>query len=308
MAYNRVKDEPSYTSDGPANAESPIPIMAGWDDHDYGYNNAGNEYACKDQSQAEWAHFTNIPDTEPQHPASPDYRPGVYNSRLFSKPESSEPGLHVIILDNRSQRDPTYSSHGHCLGSDTVIMSADQWQWLETELDRESEIKIIGSGTQVLPPTDLWYKSQEDYCADDSHNPGHDGASFDDAIARLGEGELWWSNQYELWGEVPQERERLLGMAQRSINTGKTKAVIFVSGDQHWAELMAKAMPASDQWGPSQVLYEVTASGVPQHFEEDLWNSNRLRVRSADHAGEGPFNENCVFPFRNVLLFTLYSH
>ena len=102
----------------------------------------------------------------------------------------------------------------------------------------------------------------------------------------------------QMWGEVPQERERLVGLAQRSINTGKTKAVIFVSGDQHWAELMAKRMPASDQWGPSQVLYEVTASGVPQHFEADLWNSNRLRVRSADHNGQGPANENCVFPFR----------
>ena len=33
--------------------------------------------------------------------------------------------------------------------------------------------------------------------------------------------------------------------------------MIFVSGDPHWAEFMAKKMPESDQWGPSQILYEV---------------------------------------------------
>ena len=29
--------------------------------------------------------------------------------------------------------------------------------------------------------------------------------------------------------------------------------VVFVSGDPHWAELMVKRMPESEEWGPSQV-------------------------------------------------------
>ena len=37
--------------------------------------------------------------------------------------------------------------------------------------------------------------------------------------------------------------------------------IIFTSGDQHWAELMAKEMPSSLDFGPAQTLYEVTASG-----------------------------------------------
>ena len=73
--------------------------------------------------------------------------------------------------------------------------------------------------------------------------------------------------------------------------------VIFVSGDPHWAEFMVKRMPDSDQWGPSQILYEVTASGVPQNWPGFYLNSNRLRDQSADHRGEGPFNQNCQFPF-----------
>ena len=48
----------------------------------------------------------------------------------------------------------------------------------------------------------------------------------------------------------------------------------------------------------SQALYEVTGSGVYQDFNHDILNGNRLRARSCDHQGDGPFNQACVFPFR----------
>ena len=58
----------------------------------------------------------------------------------------------------------------------------------------------------------------------------------------------------------------MLGLAQRAINQGNTKAVVFVTGDQvanthtlllsqHWAELMAKQMPESEAYGPAQVTW-----------------------------------------------------
>ena len=72
---------------------------------------------------------------------------------------------------------------------------------------------------------------------------------------------------------------------------------MFVSGDPHWAELMVKRMPESEEWGGTQVLYEVTASGVPQDWPGFYLNSNRLKDRTADHRGEGPLNQNCQFPF-----------
>ena len=166
-----MKEEASYRQHGPISEEAPVPIMAGWDDHDYGYNDAGSDYACKEQSQvkmgvlssslsssspssssshqAEWANFVDIPASSPQHPASPDYRPGVYNSRMFLKPGTEEEGIHLIILDNRSQRDPTFARFGECRGADTRMLGQDQWDWLQAELDRESEVKIIGSGVQV---------------------------------------------------------------------------------------------------------------------------------------------------------------
>ena len=201
--------------------------MAGWDDHDYGYNDAGNDYPCKEQTQAEWAYFTDIPSSEPQHPDSPDYRPGIYNSRMFRKPGTEEKGIHVIILDNRSGRDPTYTRFGECKGSETKMLSTDQWSWLESELERPSEIKIIGSGTQVLPPTDQVTKFPEDFCSHDSHNSiDNSSTTFMDAIARVGESKDWYGVPYEMWGEIPQQRERLLGMVQKSVNNGNTKVML----------------------------------------------------------------------------------
>ena len=150
-AYNRVREERQYREEGPVSeSKGKIPVMATWDDHDYGYNNAGSEYQCKAETQAEWANHFNIPASQPQHPDSPHYRPGVYNARMFLKPgQEREEGVHVIMLDARSARDPTYSSFGACRGSHTGILSQTQWSWLEEELDKKSEIKVIGSGIQA---------------------------------------------------------------------------------------------------------------------------------------------------------------
>ena len=146
MKYNEAKDEPTYTLFGPpGEGDTPIAIMAGWDDHDFAGNepttdpetlkmiitDADKDYPCKYESQArlpidnkaqnldsqnfyliqeEWSHFVNMPESEPQHPNSPNYRQGIYHSRMFIKPGTNESGIHSIILDNRSERDNVYTS------------------------------------------------------------------------------------------------------------------------------------------------------------------------------------------------------
>jgi len=175
---------------------------------------------------------------------------------------------------------------------------------LEEQLTVQAEVTVIASGVQVLPPTDQ-RKLQPIYCSDDSHSGG--GHTFQDSIKAVGEGKQYWhGTSYEDWGEIPQERARLLGLAQRALNQGNTRAVVFVSGDQHWGELLAKRMPGSEEFGEEQVLYEVTASGVYKPWSgENIKNGNRLRRRSCDHKGKGPFNQACVFPFK--YLGTTYS-
>merc|ERR1712080_604296 len=57
-------------------------------------------------------------------------------------------------------------------------------------------------------------------------------------------------------------------------------------------------MGESEEYGPSQTLYKITGSGIYQKYDEDEPNSNRLRDRSCDHKGSGPYNQMCVFPWK----------
>jgi alkaline phosphatase D len=133
---------------------------------------------------------------------------------MFSTPDG-ENGIHLINLDARYGRSPTWATYGSCVGSKSRMLSDQQWAWLEEELlTRVSEIKIIGSGTQVLPPT---YRERtiHSYCA-------YDGPSgtFEAANTEVGEPieENWRGTKYEAWSEIPQDRTRLLLLCQRSIN------------------------------------------------------------------------------------------
>lgn len=102
-----------------------------------------------------------------------------------------------------------------------------------------------------------------------------EGNSFDTAILDIGEGPNSYGTEYESWAEIPQERTRLLKSVQESVNAGNAKQIIFLSGDQHWAEVMVKEIPARS--GQSAVtVFEVTASGIDQNFIYDILNSNRL--------------------------------
>mmetsp|Transcript_36137 Transcript_36137/g.44212 ORF Transcript_36137/g.44212 Transcript_36137/m.44212 type:complete len:514 (+) Transcript_36137:425-1966(+) len=212
-------------------------------------------------------------------------------------------GIHVINLDTRSERHRVSTRKGEekCYRrgggeSSTDILSPEQWNWLENELlTIPSEIKVITSGIQVLPPTNL-RKGYEFFCAYDGKN-----GTFERAIDELDEGKDTRSGVKrtlrEIWGDVPQARLRLLQLAQRSVNAGKTKTVIFVSGNAHMGEIMAKRMPESFVGGSATTLYEVTASGVGKMKYSPYPNAHRVRVRSCDDRGNGNFVRECDFPF-----------
>ena len=101
---------------------------------------------------------------------------------MFKKPSSTTNGIHLINLHARYHRSATFSNYGTCLGAASTMLGAEQWLWLEGEMfSRTSEIKIIGTGTQVLPPL---YRGRilDDYCAYDGP-----GGTFDQAITEIGE-------------------------------------------------------------------------------------------------------------------------
>lgn len=111
-------------------------VIGVWDDHDYGDNDAGKEYAKKRESQQLFLDFIDEPKESPRRQQA-----GVYCSYLFG-PEGEQ--VKVILLDTRYHRDRP--------GDEGDILGAEQWQWLERELkDSRAQVNIIGSSIQVVP-------------------------------------------------------------------------------------------------------------------------------------------------------------
>ncbi len=268
--------------------QAQIPVMATWDDHDFGENNAGNDYSKRVESQLEFLrHFDIPPDDIRYRDVRDGGRAGVYNATLFGSAALKD-RVNVIMLDARYHRSPTFIEYGACEGAASTMLGDEQWSWLEQQLRVTSEITVIASGTQVLPPLNR-DRPLTDYCA------YGDGAEFNAAIDHLGEtydsGTL-----YESWAEMPLQRERLLRLTHKAVQEGNTKLVVFVSGDQHWGELLQKTMPPSATGESGVTFYEVTGSGFDQDYPEDIPNPNRLPIW-ADTRANGTYDARCQLPF-----------
>ena len=74
------------------------PILATWDDHDYGVNDGGAEYPMKDESQQLFLDFFGVAKDSPRRKQK-----GVYHAETFGPPEKR---VQVIVLDTRYFRSP----------------------------------------------------------------------------------------------------------------------------------------------------------------------------------------------------------
>ena len=74
------------------------PLLATWDDHDYGANDSGAEYPKKAESQQVFLDFFGAPANDPRRT-----RPGVYSAQTFGPPGRR---VQIILLDLRYFRSP----------------------------------------------------------------------------------------------------------------------------------------------------------------------------------------------------------
>lgn len=128
-----------------------VPMMVTWDDHDFGMNDAGASFAYRGWSETIFETFWGSSEEVRS-------RPGVYESRMFG-PEGKR--TQVIVLDTRFFRsdlkEMPYSMERYPLG-DTMpdadpaktMLGEAQWKWLEAELAKPADLRIIASSIQVL--------------------------------------------------------------------------------------------------------------------------------------------------------------
>lgn len=233
--YGQLGDEPGYRS-----VRAICPILATWDDHDYGKNDAGVEYPRKRESQKEFLDFFGEPADSARRT-----REGVYDAKVFG-PAGKR--VQVILLDTRYFRSPLMkattrpaaglgTAHRYVPSDDAnaTVLGEAQWKWLEEQLRTPAELRIVASSIQF-------------------------------ASAAHG---------FETWGNFPRERQRFIDL----VRTTGAAGVVIISGDRHSAELscIRPGAGGSAAGGAPYPLYDLTSSALnqPRGFMNEL-NEHRV--------------------------------
>ena len=135
---------------------SKVAVTAIWDDHDYGENDAGKEYPKKEESRRIFLDFWKVPENSPRRE-----RPGIYGSHLYREGERA---VQLILLDTRFFRDPLKRKTGPPWKNDyepdpdpaKSLLGEDQWKWLENELRRPADLRIIATSIQFSHEYNGW--------------------------------------------------------------------------------------------------------------------------------------------------------
>ncbi len=132
-----------------------VPVMATWDDHDYGENDGGADYPSKEEAQSLFLDFWNAPKDDARRS-----RPGVYSSAVLG-PEGRR--VQVILLDTRTfrtplQRNPEGSVKRYKPNDDpkASLLGEDQWVWLEAQLRQPADLRLLASSIQILADGHGW--------------------------------------------------------------------------------------------------------------------------------------------------------
>lgn len=186
-------------------------VLATWDDHDYGRNDAGAEYPARDASRALFMDFWQVAMDSPRRVQAG----GIYGAEVIG-PAGRR--VQVLLPDLRWNRTPLHKVQGEAAlamreaadmgpyepdpSPSASLLGDVQWRWLEAELRKPAEVRILASSLQALATFTGW----------------------------------------EAWANFPAERTRLLDLlaATDSVN-------LIISGDVHWCEYSLLALPGAHQ-------------------------------------------------------------
>ena len=195
QVYRQMAVKPEYQ-----NIKKNIPILAVWDDHDYGINDGSGNFSLKGNTQDLFLDFFD-------EPAGSERRKnlGIYDIKTFG-PEGKR--VQIILLDTRYFRTPPLPDTRSDAEKEALnivgryapnedpaatVLGQNQWRWLEKQLQQPAELRLLVSSYPLVP-----------------HELGRDA-----------------------WGNFPLERQRLFDLIEKT----KAAGVIILSGDVHFAEI-----------------------------------------------------------------------
>jgi alkaline phosphatase D len=235
--YAQLAEQPGF-----ARLRAETPVVAIWDDHDFGENDAGADYPLKEESQRIFLEFWDEPAGSPRWD-----RDGVYASYVFGPPGKR---VQVILPDLRYNRTPILKldlagndyeawARGKAAAGlpvagpyarnpdlQATMLGERQWQWLEQQLEVPADVRLIASSLQVLADFTGW----------------------------------------EAWINYPRDHQRLIDLIRRKNANG----VVFLSGDIHYAELSKLDVNVP------YTLWDLTSSGLTEEWPVATPNANRV--------------------------------
>ena len=219
-----------------------IPVLATWDDHDYGEDDAGAEYPMKEVSQRIFCDFWGEPSDSLRRT-----RDGIYDAVEFS---AGGRRLQVLLPDLRFNRTPIrmLDLGGKKYDDWTVeleragrkvpgpyernpdlqatMLGARQWQWLESQLARPADLRVFATSLQVVADFPGW----------------------------------------EAWINYAEDHQRLL----QAIRSQRANGLLCLSGDTHYAEFSCL------RTNVPYPLWDFTSSGLTETWPVLPPNSRRV--------------------------------
>jgi alkaline phosphatase D len=218
-----------------------VPVVAIWDDHDFGENDAGADYPMKAESRRQFCDFWGEPADSVRRT-----RDGVYAAYVFG-PQGQR--VQIILPDLRWNRTPlvektfkggykAWATASGLSGKETpgpydripdltaTMIGEPQWAWLEQQLAQPADLRIFGSSLQVLADFAGW----------------------------------------ESWINYARDHQRLFEAIRRQ----KADRLICISGDTHYAEISRL------DTNVPYPIWDVTSSGLTEVWP--VTPPNALRV------------------------------
>jgi len=218
-----------------------VPVLATWDDHDFGENDAGAEYPLKEESRRIFCDFWGEPPDSPRR-----QRDGIYHAVEYT---AAGQRLQILLPDLRFNRTPirtrdldgsTYRKWSTRLEREgrevpgpydrepdakASMLGERQWQWLEGELAKPADLRILASSLQVVADFPGW----------------------------------------EAWINYAQDHQRLIDSLRRQRASG----LFCISGDTHYAEFSRLDVNVP------YPLWDFTSSGLTETWPVTPPNARR---------------------------------
>lgn len=141
-----------------ARARAAAPMLTVWDDHDYGLNDAGEDFRFKEAAEELFDYVWAVPAEDVRRS-----RPGVYGSWIIGDEGRR---VQVIMLDTRYFRSPLKPTDEFgAPGKERYLPDADpaktmlgdaQWAWLEEELGKPADVRLLVSSVQIIADGHGW--------------------------------------------------------------------------------------------------------------------------------------------------------